>query len=108
LGTLAIPGLGPVMLAGAAATALATTVAGGALGAAAGSLVGALIGLGIPEDRAKIYNGHVEGGGYLVIIDGAEAAISRAEAVLRTAGVREWEVQPSPTAQGVASPSARL
>jgi hypothetical protein len=108
LGTLAIPGIGPVMLAGAAATALATTVAGGALGAAAGSLAGALIGLGIPEDRAKIYNDHVESGGYLVIVDGAEAAVSRAEAVLRKAGIREWEIHPSPTAQSVASPSARL
>jgi hypothetical protein len=44
LGTLAIPGIGPVMLAGAAATALATTVAGSAIGAAAGGLAGALIG----------------------------------------------------------------
>jgi hypothetical protein len=33
LGTLAIPGVGPVLLAGAAATALATTLAGTAIGA---------------------------------------------------------------------------
>ena len=38
LGTLALPGIGPVMLAGATATAIATTLAGGAIGAAAGSL----------------------------------------------------------------------
>ena len=54
LGTLAIPGVGPIMLAGATATALATTLAGGAIGAVAGSLVGGLIGLGIPEERARV------------------------------------------------------
>jgi len=53
LGTLAIPGIGPIMLAGAAATTLATTLAGAGIGAVAGSLLGALIGLGIPEERAK-------------------------------------------------------
>ena len=64
LGTLAIPGVGPIMLAGAAATAIATTLAGGAIGAAAGGLVGGLIGLGIPEDRARAYHDHVVQGGY--------------------------------------------
>ncbi|GAB1541300.1 hypothetical protein NUACC21_39710 [Scytonema sp. NUACC21] len=48
LGSLAIPGIGPIMLAGATATALATTLAGAGIGAATGSLLGALIGLGIP------------------------------------------------------------
>jgi hypothetical protein len=104
LGTLAIPGIGPVMLAGAAATALATTVAGGALGAAAGSLAGALIGLGIPEDRARLYNEQVEQGGYLVMIDGTAAQISRAEALLKRAGIRDWEVHPSPMPSGSTTP----
>lgn len=45
LGLLAIPGIGPVMLAGAGATALASTFAGGAIGAAAGTLGGALVGI---------------------------------------------------------------
>ncbi|UBF29019.1 general stress protein [Kovacikia minuta CCNUW1] len=46
LGVAAIPGIGPIMLGGAAATALATTLAGGAIGAAAGGLVGGLVRLG--------------------------------------------------------------
>ncbi|BDI16740.1 hypothetical protein ANSO36C_25420 [Nostoc cf. commune SO-36] len=54
LGTLAIPGVGPVLAGGAVATALATTLAGGAIGAAAGGIVGALVGLGIPEDIARV------------------------------------------------------
>lgn len=92
LGTLAIPGVGPIMLAGAAATTIATALAGGAIGAAAGGLIGGLVGLGIPEDRARAYNEHVVRGDYLVVVDGTEAEILRAETILRRRGIREWEV----------------
>ncbi|MFN6481769.1 MULTISPECIES: histidine kinase [unclassified Nostoc] len=92
LGTLAIPGIGPVIAGGAVATALATTLAGGAIGAAAGSIVGALVGLGIPEDRARVYSDRFQRGDYLVIIDGTEAEIHQAEAVLRHRGIEEFAV----------------
>jgi uncharacterized membrane protein len=95
LGTLAIPGIGPVMLAGAAATALATTVTGGAIGAAAGSLLGALIGLGIPEDKAHKYNDSIARGEYLVVVDGTSTEILQAEAILKRRGIRDWEVYPA-------------
>jgi len=92
LGTLAIPGVGPIMLAGAAATTLATTAAGGAIGAAAGGLVGGLVGLGIPEDRAKVYNDHLSQGKYLIIVDGMESDISLAETILNRRDIQEWNV----------------
>jgi hypothetical protein len=103
LGTLAIPGVGPIMLAGATATAIATTLAGGAIGAAAGSLVGSLIGLGIPEDRAQAYHNRVVRGEYMVIVDGTEAEIRQAESVLKSRGVRDWEVYNTPTTQTTAT-----
>jgi hypothetical protein len=96
LGTLAIPGIGPVMLAGAAATALATTLAGAGIGAVAGSLLGALIGLGIPEERAKVYDERVKRGQYLVIIDGTDAEVARAEAILRQQGIEEFGIYDHP------------
>jgi hypothetical protein len=96
LGTLAIPGIGPVMLAGAAATALATTLAGGAIGAAAGSLVGALVGLGIPEDRAKVYGDRMAGGGYLVMVDGNDTEISKAQTILNSKGIQEFGIYDTP------------
>ncbi|WP_225885188.1 signal transduction histidine kinase (STHK), LytS [Leptolyngbya sp. KIOST-1] len=92
LGTLAIPGVGPIMLAGAAATALASTVAGGAIGAATGGLVGGLVGMGIPEDRAKVYDEHLSQGKYLVIIDGTAGDMARAEPILKRRDIREWNV----------------
>ncbi|MEH1790222.1 histidine kinase [Nostoc sp.] len=92
LGTLAIPGIGPVLAGGAVATALATTLAGGAIGAAAGSIVGALVGLGIPEDRARVYSDRFQRGDYLVIIDGTEAEIHQAEAILKHRGIEEFAI----------------
>jgi len=92
LGVLAIPGIGPVMLAGAAATTIATTIAGAGVGATAGSLVGALVGLGIPEERAQVYNDRVIGGEYLIIVDGTDTEIVFAEAVLNRRGISEWDI----------------
>lgn len=99
LGVLAIPGIGPIMLAGAAATALATTAAGGMIGAATGSLLGGLIGLGIPEERAKIYHDRVTAGQYLVMVDGTESEISRAETILQNLGIEEWGMYDLPTVE---------
>lgn len=92
LGLVAIPGVGPVMLAGAVATALATTLTGGAIGAAAGGLVGGLVGLGIPKDRAKVYSDRVDQGDYLVMVDGSEQEIRQAEVIFRRYNVHEWDI----------------
>ena len=96
LGALAIPGVGPIVLAGEIATAIATTVAGGAIGAAAGGLIGALVGLGIPEERAKTYNDRVSRGHYLVMVEGNEAEIARAEAVLTGRGIEDFGIYDIP------------
>lgn len=96
LGALAIPGIGPILLAGVEATAIATTLAGTAIGAAAGGLLGALIGLGIPEERARVYNDRVAQGGYLVMVTGTEVDIRRAEAILRDRNIEEWGVYDAP------------
>ncbi len=96
LGAIAIPGIGPVMLAGATATALATTFSGGAIGAAAGGLFGALVGLGIPEERARVYNDRLSRGHYLVIVDGTDNEIRRAEAILSNRGIQEWGIYDAP------------
>lgn len=92
LGALAIPGIGPVMLAGATATTLATTLSGAAIGAASGGLIGALIGMGIPEDRARVYNDRVSRGQYLVMVDGTDEEVRRAETILHDRGIQEWGI----------------
>jgi hypothetical protein len=100
LGTLAIPGVGPVVLAGAAATALATTLAGTAIGAGGASLLGALIGLGIPDNEAKVYGDLLEQGYYLIIVDGTETQVLNAGEILNRQGVREWQMYDVTNAPG--------
>ncbi len=109
LGALAIPGIGPIIFAGAEATAIATTLAGGAIGAATGGLVGALVGLGIPEEKAKIYNDRVAGGSFLVMVTGTEAEVKRVETIMQRCGVEEFGIYnapnaPAQTAKPVATP----
>jgi hypothetical protein len=85
------------MLAGATATALATALSGGAIGAAAGGLLGALVGLGIPEERARVYNSRLSQGDYLVIVDGTDDEIRRAGAILSNRGIQEWGIYDAPS-----------
>jgi hypothetical protein len=92
LGMVAIPGVGPVMLAGAGATALVTALAGGAIGAATGGIFGGLVGLGIPEDHARTFSDRVDRGDYLVMVDGSETEIEWAESILRHRGINDWSV----------------
>jgi uncharacterized protein (TIGR02271 family) len=105
LGALAIPGIGPILLAGAEATAIATTLAGAGIGAVAGGLVGALVGLGIPEEKAKIYSDRVGGGSFLVMVTGTAAKINRAADIMRHHGVEEFEIYdiPAPTRTNTAT-----
>lgn len=96
LGSLAIPGVGPIVLAGEVATALATTAAGGAIGAVAGGLVGGLIGLGIPEAQARVYSDRVSQGDYLIIVNGTDGEIDHAEAILNHRGIEEFGIYERP------------
>jgi len=102
LGTLAIPGIGPILLAGAEATAIATTLAGAGIGAVAGGLIGALVGLGIPEEKAKVYSDRVGKGSFLVMVTGTGVEIDRAATIMRTHGVEEFDIYDMPGTKATA------
>ncbi|NEQ31675.1 MAG: hypothetical protein F6K04_11835 [Leptolyngbya sp. SIO4C5] len=95
LGTLAIPGVGPIFLAGTAGTAIAAALAGSAIGAAAGGLLGTLVGMGIPEDRAKVYHERLAAGQYIIVATGTEAEILSAEKIFSSYGIEEWGIYPA-------------
>ena len=61
IGALAIPGLGPFVVAG-------PIISGMGVGATVGGLTGALVGMGIPEYEAKRYEGRVKGGSILLSV----------------------------------------
>lgn len=88
-----LPGAGQVLAFGSlAANAFATAVAGGAIGAAGGGLLGGLIGWGVPEHRAKIYHDLVSKGEYLVMVEGNDEEMRKAESVLNPYGIHEWAI----------------
>jgi hypothetical protein len=90
LGVLAIPGVGAAAEVG---FLLGNTLLGSGIGAAGGGLVGALIGWGVPEERANYYNDRVYNeNDFLVMVEGTEAEIRAAEAVLQEGGIRDWGV----------------
>lgn len=64
IGTLAIPGIGPLLAAGPIVAALA----GAGVGGAVGGIAGGLIGLGLPEIEAKRYEKEIKEGRMLLSV----------------------------------------
>jgi len=86
IGALAIPGVGPLIVAGP----LVATLAGVGAGGAVGGVVGALVGMGIPEYEAKRYEGSVKGGGTLLSVHcDTDGQITVAKQALRDTGARD-------------------
>jgi len=78
LGVIAIPGIGPLVAAGA----LATTLVGAAGGGAVGGLLGSLTDYGVSEEDAHLYSEAVRRGGSLVTVRSDDARAAKAEAIL--------------------------
>lgn len=97
LTSLAIPGAGPVLAAGALGVSLITGIAGVGMGvAASNSLIKALEGLGIPEKQARVYSDRLIQGNYLVLLEGNDDEIERANEIFSDQGIRGWGVYPVP------------
>lgn len=78
IGSLAIPGVGPIVAAGWLVAALT----GAGVGAAAGGLIGSLTGAGISEADAKAYEHGVSSGGTLVTVRVEDAQAAHVEQVM--------------------------
>lgn len=96
VGLLAIPGVGPILAAGVEIPALASTLAGAGIGAAAGGIIGALVGMGIPEERAKVYNERIKAGDYLLMVSGNENDLGRVQTIMREHNVDEFGIYDAP------------
>lgn len=97
LGTLAIPGIGPVVAGGWLLSTVVGAAAGAAIGGATGGLIGALVDAGISEPEAHVYAEGVRRGGSLVTARVEDEQVREAETVLHTGRVdidarrREYE-----------------
>ena len=93
LSVLAIPGVG---VATEVAVLLGNAFLGSGIGAAGGSLVGALVGWGIPEEQANYYQELLSKGSYVILVEGTEAEINGAEAILINHKIRDWSMYNAP------------
>ncbi len=86
IGALAIPGAGPLIVAGP----LVAVLAGAGIGGTLGGVTGALVGLGIPEYEAKRFEGLIGGGSILLSVhcDDAEWT-NKAKSLLETLGAQD-------------------
>ncbi|MBI5172266.1 MAG: hypothetical protein HY986_05225 [Candidatus Melainabacteria bacterium] len=83
LGALAIPGIGPLVVAGPIVAALT----GVGIGATTGGITGGLIGLGIPEYEAKQYEGKIREGNILLSVHTEKPLeIKLAKEIFKTGG----------------------
>ena len=83
IGSLAIPGVGPLIAAGP----IVAMLAGAGVGGAVGSISGGLIGLGLPEYEAKRYEGQVKSGGVLLSVHCDDTTwSSRAKEIMERTG----------------------
>ena len=78
LGTIWIPGIGPIVAAGP----LVATLTGAGIGAVTGGVIGALTHVGVPEDHAQHYAEGVRRGGTLVTVHADEAMTSQVMGVM--------------------------
>lgn len=86
IGSLAIPGVGPLIAAGPIMAALS----GAAIGGSVGGITGALIGMGIPEFEAKQYEGKVKGGNALISVHSENAdETERAKKIFEAEGATD-------------------
>ena len=86
IGTLAIPGVGPLIAAGPIMAALAGIGVGGTVG----GIVGALAGLGVPEYEAKRYEGRIQKGGILLSVHcGTSDDVKRAKDIMQRTGAQD-------------------
>jgi len=77
LGSLLIPGLGPIVVGGV----LESVLVGAGAGVATGGLIGALMGLGVSEQDARHFDTSFREGGTLVTVD-AGARVDEAQLIL--------------------------
>ncbi|MCB0166591.1 MAG: general stress protein [Anaerolineae bacterium] len=92
VGSLMIPGIGPVIAGSTLVTLLGTTAAGAGIGAVAGgAILGSLVKMGISQEDANLYAEGVKRGGILVTVDVPPEQVSLVTQTLNAAGAESTE-----------------
>jgi uncharacterized membrane protein len=99
VGVILVPGVGPLLSAGALATALGSTAAGAGIGAATGGFRGALKNLDVPEADARVIEEGLKNGGILVTVITEEEQVSQVKEVMRSSDAVNLEARRSTTGE---------
>jgi hypothetical protein len=86
---IAVPGFGPLLVAGPLAASLLGGIEGAIAGAGAGGLLGALAGLGVSKQHIVKYEDNLKAGKYLVVAHGNAEDVSRAQSILQSSAPAE-------------------
>ncbi|NJL88164.1 MAG: hypothetical protein HC886_22890 [Leptolyngbyaceae cyanobacterium SM1_1_3] len=89
VGVLFIPFVGSVVAAGPLGAALLGAVTGAIAGGTGGSLASALASLGMPEEKAAIYETRLKAGEFLLVAETSTAQSEEVQALLQAAGGEE-------------------
>lgn len=87
LTSLAIPGIGAILLGGP----LYAGLAGAATGALAGGMIGALVELGVPEETARMYEESIQSGEVLVSVSAPDDKVEEVASSMRKLGAHNIE-----------------
>lgn len=91
LSLLAIPGVGPVAIAGSG-TGFVGMLTGVFYGTVSGSLLGAAFGSNITPEQIRLYTEQLMQGHYLVVVEGTAEEIARAESILKAQSIQNWGI----------------
>lgn len=86
-----MPGVGPFVAVATSGTALAATLAGAGIGVVSGGLISAKACLGMTKDQARVDSDRFFGCEYLVMVDGTDDEVCRADSILsRSYSSKVW------------------
>ena len=82
----AIPGIGPVLVAGPLVGWIVAALEGAAVVGGLSALGAALYSIGIPKNNVLEYETEIRGGKFLVVTNGTTEDVSQAKEILKTTG----------------------
>jgi cation transport regulator ChaB len=108
VGVLLIPFIGPVVAAGPIGAVLLGAASGAIAGSAGAGLVSVLTALGMPEEKAAIYQTRMQAGDFLVMVEVPSDRSGEFQLILESEGGEEIHTSettlPRPCAEGCNSP----
>ena len=89
--TVAVPGLGALLAAGA----LVAAVGGAGIGAATGGIIGHLIDEGLSQDEARYYDERVQHGAALMTVHADGSRAEEAHTIMHGRGAHDYHTRPA-------------